>query len=461
MSIAKRLRRKFILVAMAAVSIVLVVIIGGINVVNWMNVVEQADRRLDVIEGNGGVLPDSAVLGPAAASPGGGTTADGEATAGEGGATPGGASAGRGSGARSAARDGDLSPETPFETRFFTVTLDADGGVVATDTDKIAAVDSDEAAGYARKLTSGGAREGFYGSYRYRAVAGAGGSGTGDADGGSAGSGSDGDTMYIFLDCTRDLASFRSFLSASLGISAVGWLLVLALVVGLSRAVIRPIAESYDKQRRFITDASHEIKTPLSIIDAADEVVEMEAGESEWTRSIHDQVARLSKLTERLVFLARMDEGAGFSLEDISLTEVVERAAAPYTAVARARDLHLSCDIQPGVRCRGDAAALAQAVELLLDNAMRYASSGSVVELSLKTQGRRRVLAVRNACDTMPAGDLDRLFERFYRADESRSRATGGSGVGLSVVRAVAETHHGTARCRAVDAHTIELSVEL
>ena len=456
MSIAKRLRRKFILVAMAAVSIVLVVIIGGINVVNWMNVVEQADRRLDVIEGNGGVLPDSAVLGPAAASPGGGTTADGEASAGEGGGTPGGASAGRGSGARSAARDGDLSPETLFETRFFTVTLDADGGVVATDTDKIAAVDSDEAAGYARKLTSGGAREGFYGSYRYRAVAG-GGSGTGGADG----SGSGGDTMYIFLDCTRDLASLRSFLSASVAISAVGWLLVLALVVGLSRAVIRPIAESYDKQRRFITDASHEIKTPLSIIDAADEVVEMEAGESEWTRSIHDQVARLSKLTERLVFLARMDEGAGFSLEDISLTEVVERAAAPYTAVARARDLHLSCDIQPGVRCRGDAAALAQAVELLLDNAMRYASAGSVVELSLKTRGRRRVLAVRNACDTMPAGDLDRLFERFYRADESRSRATGGSGVGLSVVRAVAETHHGTARCRAVDAHTIELSVEL
>ena len=236
-----------------------------------------------------------------------------------------------------------------------------------------------------------------------------------------------------------------------MAISCIGWLAVLAIVTVASGAVIRPMVESYSKQKRFITDASHEIKTPLAVIDAANEVQEIESGESEWTQSIHEQVARLTALTERLVFLARMDEGsAGFTMTSIDLSEAVDKAAAPFESVAVSRGKRLSTSITSGVRAHADAAAVAQVVELLLDNATRYASEGSVIELSLRAfsrgQGKGAAeLVVSNAVDELPEGDLDRLFDRFYRADVSRSSKTGGSGVGLSVVRAIAEAHGGIA----------------
>lgn len=158
------------------------------------------------------------------------------------------------------------------------------------------------------------------------------------------------ETTYVFVDCSRELSSFHSFSSASVTISCIGWLAVLVIVTVALGAVIRPMVESYSKQKRFITDASHGIKAPLAVIDAANEVQEIESGESDWMQSIHEQVARLTALAERLVFLARMDEG--------------------------------SAD-----------------------------------------------LVVSNAVDELPEGDLDRLFDRFYRADVSRSSKTGGSGV--------------------------------
>lgn len=145
------------------------------------------------------------------------------------------------------------------------------------------------------------------------------------------------------------------------------------------------------------------------------------------------------------MFLARMDEGsAGFTMASIDLSEAVNKVAAPFKSVAVSGGKRLSTSIATGVRTHADAAAVAQVVELLLDNATRYASEGSVIELSLcavshgKGKGAAE-LVVSNAVDELPEGDLDRLFDRFYRADASRSSKTGGSGVGLSVVRAIAE----------------------
>lgn len=151
------------------------------------------------------------------------------------------------------------------------------------------------------------------------------------------------------------------------------------------------------------------------------------------------------------MFLARMDEGsAGFTMASTDLSEAVNKAAAPFKSVAVSGGKRLSTSIATGVRTHADAAAVAQVVELLLDNATRYASEGSVIELSLcavshgKGKGAAE-LVVSNAVDELPEGDLDRLFDRFYRADASRSSKTGGSGVGLSVVRAIAEAHGGAA----------------
>ena len=410
-ALGRRLRRKFILVAMGAVTVVLTLIIAGINIVNYSHVCKMADARLDyILAGKDGIdWGDESKAEPANGKDAGDSQA----------------------GVRIRHFEG-MTAESPFDTRYFTVTIDA-GQVADVNTARIAAVGAKRAASIAARLHAKGWTSGFSGNYRY----------TTDVQ--------DDEITYVFVDCSRELASFHSFLSASVAISCIGWLAVLAIVTVASGAVIRPMVESYSKQKRFITDASHEIKTPLAVIDAANEVQEIESGESEWTQSIHEQVARLTALTERLVFLARMDEGsAGFTMTSIDLSEAVDKAAAPFESVAVSRGKRLSTSIACGVRAHADAAAVAQVIELLLDNATRYASEGSVIELSLRAvsrvQGKGATeLVVSNAVDELPEGDLDRLFDRFYRADVSRSSKTGGSGVGLSVVRAIAEAHGGSA----------------
>ena len=441
-AMGRRLRRKFILVAMGAVTAVLALIIAGINIVNYSHVCKTADARLDyILAGKGSIdWTDEPKTDPG----------DGKDVADSGGAAAG--------------ENGDdgaginlehvplrhfegMTAESPFDTRYFTVTISG-GQVVDINTSRIAAVGAKRASHIASELHSKGWTSGFSGNYRYTATV------QGD------------ETTYVFVDCSRELASFHSFLGASVAISCIGWLAVLAIVAVASGAVIRPMVESYSKQKRFITDASHEIKTPLAVIDAANEVQEIESGESEWTQSIHEQVARLTALTERLVFLARMDEGsAGFTMASIDLSEAVDKAAVPFESVAVSRGKRLSTSIASGVRAHADAAAVAQVVELLLDNATRYASEGSVIELSLRAVSRgagkgAAELVVSNAVDELPEGDLDRLFDRFYRADVSRSSKTGGSGVGLSVVRAIAEAHGGSATVSGHD-HQIAFIVRL
>lgn len=410
-ALGRRLRRKFILVAMGAVTVVLTLIIAGINIVNYSHVCKMADARLDyILAGKDGIdWGDESKAEPANGKDAGDSQA----------------------GVRIRHFEG-MTAESPFDTRYFTVTL-VEGQVVDVNTARIAAVGAKRATRIAMGLDSKGLTSGFSGNYRYTTTA------QGEK------------TTYAFVDCSRELASFHSFLNASVAISCIGWLAVLAIVTVASGAVIRPMVESYSKQKRFITDASHEIKTPLAVIDAANEVQEIESGESEWTQSIHEQVARLTALTERLVFLARMDEGsAGFTMASIDLSEAVDKAAAPFESVAVSRGKRLSMSVTTGVRAHADAAAVAQVVELLLDNATRYASEGSVIELSLRAVSRgagkgSAELVVSNAVDELPEGDLDRLFDRFYRVDVSRSSKTGGSGVGLSVVRAIAEAHGGSA----------------
>lgn len=416
-ALGRRLRRKFILVAMGAVTVVLTLIIAGINIVNYSHVCKMADARLDyILAGKGSIDWEDESRTD---SGNGGDTSTGMVADGD----------------RAGARVGHfegMTAESPFDTRYFMVTL-VEGQVVDVNTARIAAVGAKRAASIAARLRAKGWTSGFSGNYRY----------TTDVQ--------DDEITYVFVDCSRELASFHSFLNASVAISCIGWLAVLAIVTVASGAVIRPMVESYSKQKRFITDASHEIKTPLAVIDAANEVQEIESGESEWTQSIHEQVARLTALTERLVFLARMDEGsAGFTMASIDLSEAVDKAAAPFESVAVSRGKRLSMSVATGVRAHADAAAVTQVVELLLDNATRYASEGSVIELSLRAVSRgagkgSAELVVSNAVDELPEGDLDRLFDRFYRADVSRSSKTGGSGVGLSVVRAIAEAHGGSA----------------
>lgn len=437
-SLEARLRKKFIVAAMLAVTAVLGIMIGAINIANYVSVCKVADARLDLIVQNGGSLAISATNSPALLDEAGESDPAGTsdpALKGEPGTMK---------PENEGHDDRGLSAESPYDTRYFTVSYDDDGGLLDIDVENIAAIDAAEAEDLAQNVLKAPAESGFVRCYRYLVQ---------KAD--------DGTTMCIFVDSERELDSFKSFLAMSMGISTLGWVAVLVLVVVLSRTVVKPVSEAYAKQKRFITDASHELKTPLAIISADIEVQEIESGETEWTASMRAQVERMAGLVERLVFLARMDEGAkAIAKTEIDLSDLVRAVAAPFESVAQARRETLAYSIEDGITVQGDANALKQLVELLLDNATRYAKADSEIELLLKRVEKHAVLSVGNLVDELPPGDLNKLFERFYRADTSRSTQTGGTGVGLSVVKAIAEAHGGNASCTGLG-NTIRFDITL
>lgn len=421
----KSLRRNFIAIAMCSISLVLAIIMAAVNAANYINVCQSADQRIRLIAENGGTLPQGLKLTEPAFFDEPGRSFD--------------------LGRR------ELSEETFFDTRFFTVTVSEDGSVLSVNTGKIAAISTSDAADYASGLWRGQKETGFIDEYRYQSVSAL-------SDSGEAA------TMYIFLYAGRELDSFHNFLIASVGVSLFGLLLVFLLVLFLSKKALAPVAESYEKQKRFITDASHEIKTPLTIIDANTEVLEMTEGESQWTRSIKNQVARLTSLTEKLVFLSRMDEeNEKPDLIDFDLSEAVLDAAEPFFALAASKERTLTLDVASGIKLKGDEATLRQLISLLLDNAVKYSNEKGSIRLELKQSGKTKsaVLRVKNTTEPMPAGRHDELFERFYRPDASRSSRTGGFGIGLSVAKAIVNAHHGRITAKSEDGASLTFTVTL
>lgn len=385
----KGLRKKFVVVAMCSVLAVLAVVICVINVVNYVNVVKNADDVIYMLQEGGGKFGLNGAL-----------------------------SVGK-----------PFSPETPYETRFFTVVVDADGNAVFVNDDFIAAISAQEAADMAEELFQKGKKDGFYGSYRYGAAA----FGTG--------------TMYIFVDCNKELTSFYNFLWTSIAVGAASLAVVLVLVLYFSDKVMRPVAESYSKQKRFITDASHEIKTPLTIISADADVLE-QSGANEWTADIKRQVSRLSDLTSELVFLARMEEADNrINKTDFCISEAIGEAARPFNAVAQAREMELKTDFKSNLTYNGDETMIRQLASLLIDNAIKY-SDGTVVEAALYGSGNKLTFTVKNRASYMRGDKLDDLFGRFYRRDASRNSETGGFGIGLSVAQSIVAAHKGRISAR-------------
>lgn len=402
----KKLRIKFIIVSMVATLLVLTAIISFINIRNYVNINETADRTLQVLKDNDGRFPMEKKEPPKG-----------------------------------------ISPEAPYETRYFTVTFDSEGNVVAIDTRNIAAINDDVAKEYAEKLYAKNKEKGFIKDYKYIET-----------------TTTNGDKMYIFLDCSRSLRTFREFLSASIIISIAGLFVVLVLVVIFSKIIMKPVAETYQKQKQFITDANHELKTPLTIINASCEILELEMNntENEWTNTIKEQVARLTELTNKLVFLSRMDEENNkISMTDFSLSEVIEEAVKPYYTLALSKGKKIATDIEANVTLNGDMEMIKQAISLLLDNAIKYSDEEGNITIKLSKSGRNKKIIVSNTTTGVPTGDLSQLFERFYRLDKSRNSETGGHGIGLSVVKSIINLHKGKIIANSNDGKTINFIITL
>ena len=299
----------------------------------------------------------------------------------------------------------------------------------------IAALDREKVIHQVEQILDGGKSSGYSGYYRYQVFD----------------DGEEGQTIVV-LDCFLQLQAANNVLRLTLLASLACIAIVFLLLVFLSRRVVRPFAENLEKQRRFVTDASHELKTPLAIISANTGLLEASLGENRWLASTQVQVSRLDRLIGHLVELARTEEAlTEEELQPVDLSGVVAGQIEDYRLLAQASGKELESDVAPGVTVRGAADNLKRLCTLLLDNAVKYCDSGGTIRLTLAQRGRWAVLSIANPCAGLDPAQLPRLFDRFYRADASRSRDTGGYGIGLSTARAIVGRHRGRLTSKSED----------
>lgn len=250
--------------------------------------------------------------------------------------------------------------------------------------------------------------------------------------------------VVVALDTTQEMHARLRLLMLTAGIGLACWLGMLVFVILLSKRAIRPIAENMEKQKQFITNAGHELKTPLAIIQANADALELYQGENKWTRNIKQQTVRLNGLMKNLLLLARMDEdNRKLTFSRFSLSDLARQMGENFTEPMQARNLTLVLHIQPGIDLEADKEQITQLLSILLDNAGKYAKEGTSVELALRRENRCILLQVVNQCETLPEVPPERLFDRFYRADEARTQKTGGYGIGLSAAQGIAGANRG------------------
>lgn len=409
----RKLRIKLVIASLLSLLLVLFVLFCAVGILNYRKTVTGADSILAILQENDGSFPikDHANDGIPADEP---------------------------------PRNAPVfSAELPYESRYFSIFLTSDGEVISVNTGKIAAVDTTTAIEYAQAVVQDGGTQGFVEDYRYTVYT------VGD------------ETHVIFLDYGREMSSFRTFLFTSAGVSITGLLAVMLLLIFLSGRIVKPFLENYEKQKQFITDAGHELKTPLTIIDADAEVLEMDVGENEWLSDIRTQTKRLAQLTNSLIQLSRMEEQPQLEKIEFPLSDLVEETVETFQALARTQNKELSSRIQPMISMNGDEKAIRQLVTILLDNAVKYSDDGGRIEVTLEKQKNLIRLSVFNTADFVLRESLTSLFDRFYRADPSRNSKKGGYGLGLSIASAVVAAHKGRIQATTQDEKSLLIAVSL
>lgn len=403
----KRLRNRFIRIATLSVAAVMLLLTVVLNTANFISTDSDLRSTLTLIYENQGTIPVSSPTPPPDGKP---DEPDGMSQS-----TP----------------DGRFTMETPFSTRYFVLRYTDDGELTQAELDRIASVSEDDVDEYLAAAIKNGDGYGYYGSYRLFTAR------TGENR-----------NIAIFLDCYQELRAVRLVVIWSLTADIGCILLVFLMIVLLSRKAIDPIVRSARQQKQFITDASHELKTPVTVISTSLKVLEMETGPQKWIDKARAQTEKLTELINSMVTLSRMDEeDSPLQMEDFCISDAVEETAESFRDFAAASGHELDTNIAAGLILCGDEYAIRQLTSIFLDNAVKYALPDTPISVALEKSRRGIALRVSNRCSNSEELDTSRLFDRFYRADPARS-GTSGFGIGLSIARSIAEGHRGSVSAR-------------
>lgn len=400
-----KLRKKFIYFSVGIIAIVLLSIMAFVNVTNFYNLKRSSDELLKTLVENNGVMPSFKL------------------------------------------NDNSKEEKTVylknFSNRFFTVKTDNKKNVITVNTDDVFFTSASEAVEYAKDVLSSGKSRGYYGGFKYVVE---------NTENGK---------LIAFVDVVKDFDVFYSNLGNSVVISffVLGFVTFFSFV--LSKKAVAPMVQAYEKQNAFITDASHELKTPLAIINTSADVLEMEIGESKWTGNIHKQVNRLNGLIGNLISLTKLEESDDLDRLEFSLSDTLDDCVMDVKDYALSLDKNIVTDIEKDISFKGDEKLIRQVIGILLDNAIKYAREKSDINVKLTKQNKKIVFTVENEADNLEIKNYNILFERFYRADSSRNSKTGGYGIGLSIAQSIVLKHKGKISADSFDGERIVFTVKL
>lgn len=399
----KKLKNRFIRIAMLAVTGVLLLLVISVNTANLISVDRELKSTLKTISDNQGSVPRPA-KGDMPKNP--------------------------------------MDGEKPYSTRYFVLRYNDDGILIKADLDHIASVSEDNLdlfLSYAQKHGEG------YGSFSvYRCLIVSNGSGR---------------NMAIFLDSYRQRQSVVNFGILSLCATAGCILLVYIIVVLCSRRAIDPLIKASERQKQFITDAGHELKTPITVIATCLKVLEMENGKQKWIDKAQAQTEKLTSLVNSLVALSKADEDAPVNFMPFDISAAAGETANSFSDFAGKNGRNLIINIQPEITYNGNEYAVRQLCSVLLDNAVKYAPENTDIVFLLEKSRKGVTISCENVAENVDGIEFSKLFDRFYRGDKART--SGGFGIGLSLARSIAEIHKGSIKAIKSDKDKIKFIAEL
>ena len=392
----RKLRVRFILIASVAVTGILFFLVGALNSVRFLQTTGEIQAVLNILSDNQGEFPSV------------------QATA--------------------QALDNDrISIDTIYQYRYFSAVFNEDGTVYSSNLNNISNLSQEQALKSAKSVVKQHRKNGIFtigGQYYSYQVT------------------RDSRTkryLAVVLDSTKYLEDRNDFLWVSIRSALYSVIFFIVVISVVSSWAIRPYVRNYEKQKRFITNAGHELKTPLAIISANTELQELMTGENEWTESTKDQVNRLSNLINQMVSLARLEEQPDIALVDVDFSSLVQKAAQDFKSVAEKAGKGYQIKVQEGIHVKASQDELYELVSILVDNACKYCDEDGQIFVTLtKAKRRKRArLIVSNSYADGENVDYSRFFDRFYREDESHNHKRAGYGIGLSMAESLVNLFKG------------------
>lgn len=381
----KKLQKKFVAMAMLSITVVTIGILLIINVSSYVKKNEQLDFLLKLIADNNGKFPSY----------------------------------------QKNFRPDILTEETEHSIRYFWIEIDEEGKITASNLEHIIAVNDENLGEIANKIEESGKDSAYYKNYKYLVVQ------------------KEEERLIVLIDATIYIREAKTLALYSCEVAGGVLVIVFALLSAISKRIIKHVIANLEQQKEFVTNAGHELKTPVAIILANAEVLEMKNGkDDEWVKSIKNQAKRLDVLIKRLLSLARMDEQKKKKekCQEVNLSDMVKNLSNDFKVMSKNSEINTNIDDNIIVEAKND--EIYELVTILLDNAVKYVTAGGKINVDLCRKNKDTVLEISNSYENLDGTECNRLFERFYRGETSRSRELGGYGIGLSMAAAIVKNNN-------------------